>query len=102
MTFVYLATIGVLPGEQLALVELLTRPDEVLAELGCLRYEVGVNEADPLSVFVSEAWTSAQAHEASLNHPAVAEAIAAARPLLSGSFTATNFEVVGSPLHSER
>ena len=72
--------------------------DDALQAVGCLAYEVGVSDDEPDTVFVVELWESAHAHQASLALPEVKAAIAAARPLLSGSFGGFRFEVVGSPL----
>lgn len=98
MTFANVGTLGVLPGRRDELVVELTRRSAVLAEAGCLLYEVGVSEEAPDAVFVLELWTDAAAHRASLDLPEVQAAIAAARPLLSGEFGGFRFEVVGSPL----
>ena len=98
MTFANVGTLGALPGRRDELVAHLTRPAPALAEAGCLLYEVGVSEDEPDTVFVVELWTSADAHRASLQLPAVQESIAQARPLLSGVFGGHRFEVVGSPL----
>jgi len=98
MTFANVGTLGVLPGRRDELVAHLTRPSEELAAAGCLLYEVGVNDEEPDTVFVVELWTSAAAHRASLELPAVKEAIAEARPLLSGVVGGHRFDVVGSPL----
>ncbi|NTW42699.1 MAG: antibiotic biosynthesis monooxygenase, partial [Cellulomonadaceae bacterium] len=76
----------------------LTRTSATLRDLGCLAYEVGVNDEQPDTVFVVELWTSADAHRASLQQPEVRDSIAAARPLLSGEFGGFRFDVVGSPL----
>lgn len=78
--------------------ELLTRPSTILAENGCLSYEVGVNDDHPETVFVSELWVSAEAHAASLQLESVKASIAATMPLLTGEFGGFRFEVVGSPL----
>lgn len=98
MTFANVGTLGVQPGKRDEVVEILTRPSSVLAENGCLSYEVGVNDEYPETVFVSELWVSADAHEASLQLESVKAAIAAAMPLLSGEFGGFRFDVVGSPL----
>ena len=45
-----------------------------------------------------ELWRDQAAHQASLSLPEVQEAIASARPLLSGEFGGFRFTVVGSPL----
>jgi quinol monooxygenase YgiN len=98
MTFANAGTLGSAPGQRDALVAHLTQRSEVLQELGCLAYEVGVNDEQPDTVFVVELWTSAEAHQASLQRPEVQGSIAAARPLLSGEFGGFSFDVVGSPL----
>lgn len=98
MTFANVGTLGVLPGKRDELVVALTRRSTVLAEAGCLLYEVGVSEESPDAVFVMELWTDEASHRASLELPEVQAAIAAARPLLSGEFGGFRFEVVGSPL----
>lgn len=101
MTNAFLGILGAVPGRRDELVAHLTRPSEELAAAGCLLYEVGVSEDDPDSVYVMELWTSAAAHQASLQLPAVREAIAAARPLLPGTNRSHRFEVVGSPLRDD-
>lgn len=98
MTFANAGYLGTVPGSRDELVARLTQRSAVLGDAGCLLYEVGVNDEDPDKVFVVELWTSAEAHAASLGLPEVREAIAAARPLLSGEFGGFRFEVVGSPL----
>lgn len=98
MTFVNAGTIGALPGKRDALVAHLTRRSDVLERIGCQRYEVGVDDDAPDTVFVVEIWESAAAHRASLQLSEVRAAIAAARPLLSGEFGGFRFDVVGSPL----
>ncbi len=98
MTFANVGTMDVLPGRRDDLVRLLTRRSEQLAELGCSLYEVGVSDDVPDTVFVVELWSSADAHRASLQDPAVRAAIEEARPLLAGRFGGFRFEVAGSPL----
>lgn len=100
MTFANVGTLGTRPGRRDELVELLTRHNPEMAEIGCLRYDVGVSADEPDTVFVAELWESEQAHRASLALPAVQEAIAQARPLLSGEMGGFRFEVVGSPLRA--
>lgn len=101
MTFANIGTLDALPGRRDELVALLTRPSEELAAVGCLLYEVGVNDDAPDTVFVAELWVSEQAHRDSLALPAVQAAIAEARPLLSGVMGGTRFHVVGSPLRPD-
>jgi quinol monooxygenase YgiN len=98
MTFVNAGTLGAVPGKRDELVAHLTRRSDVLPEVGCLSYEVGVNDDEPDTVFVVERWESEQAHTSSLGLPEVQASIAAARPLLSGEFGGFRFTVVGSPL----
>ena len=98
MTFMNVGTLGVVQGRRAELVAYLTQRSNILSEIGCLTYEVGVNEDEPDTVFVVESWTSAEAHTASLALPEVQAAIAAARPLLSGVFGGFRFDVLGSPL----
>ena len=98
MTFVNAGTLGTAPGRRDELVALLTRRSDVLAELGCSTYDVGVAEDTPDTVFVVEVWESAAAHRRSLEHPDVRAAIAEARPILSGEMGGFGFDVVGSPL----
>lgn len=98
MVYANVGTLGASAGKRDALVAHLTERSPVLAGIGCLLYEVGVNDAEPDTVFVVELWQSAEAHRASLALPEVQASIAAARPLLSGEFGGFDFEVVGSPL----
>ena len=98
MTFANVGTLGAAPGRRDDLLAHLTRHSPVLAEAGCLLYEVGVSTDEPDTVFVVELWESAEAHRASLDLPEVRTSIEEARPLLSGVFGGFRFDVVGSPL----
>ncbi|MEQ6903114.1 putative quinol monooxygenase [Nocardioides sp. YIM 152588] len=98
MTFVNCGWLGAQPGRRDDLAAHLATPSPELAAAGCLRYDVGVSAEEPDRVFVAEVWTSAEAHRASLELPAVRASIAAARPLLSGEFGGFRFDVAGSPL----
>lgn len=98
MTFANVGTLGAVPGHRNELVALLTAHNEALAPVGCLAYEVGVSDDDPDTVLVVELWESAEAHQASLTLPEVQSVIAAARPILSGVFGGSSFEIAGSPL----
>jgi quinol monooxygenase YgiN len=98
MTFVNVGTLGTTPGRRDELVAQLVQRNARLADVGCLAYEVGVNDEQPDTVFVAEIWESADAHRASLALPEVQAAIAAARPLLNGEFGGFRFDAVGSPL----
>ena len=66
--------------------------DEVLAVLlgsttampGCLSYIIAKDPKDDNALWITEVWDSAESHKASLSLPAVKEAIAKARPLITG------------------
>jgi quinol monooxygenase YgiN len=66
--------------------------DEVLAVLlgsttampGCLSYIIAKDPKDENALWITEVWDSAESHKASLSLPAVKEAIAKARPLITG------------------
>lgn len=98
MTFVNAGTLGAIAGKRDELVAHLVQRNAALAEVGCLAYDVGVNDDSPDTVFVVELWRDRAAHRASLTLPEVQASIAAARPLLSGEFGGFDFTVVGSPL----
>jgi quinol monooxygenase YgiN len=98
MTFANVGTLGTLPGKRDELVRHLIRRNDILPQIGCLAYEVGVNDDDPDTVFVVELWESEDAHQASLALPEVQASITVARPLLSGKFGGFRFDVAGSPL----
>lgn len=98
MTFVNVGTIGAIPGKRDLLVEILTRRSPDLEAAGCLLYEVGVSADQPDTVCVAELWTSADAHQRSLQLESVQAAIQEARPLLSGEMGGFRFEIAGSPL----
>ena len=98
MTYANVGTLGSVPGKRDRLVEILTRRSADLEQAGCLLYEVGFNDEQPDTVFVAELWTSAAAHQSSLELGSVQAAIQEARPLLSGEMGGFRFEVIGSPL----
>ena len=98
MTFANVGTLGVKPGSRDEVVAILTRRNPQLEGAGCLLYEVGTNAGEPDTVYVVELWTSAEAHQASLQLDSVQSAIAEARPLLSGQMGGDRFKVEGSPL----
>lgn len=98
--FANVGTLEAVPGQRDALVDILTRRNDALRSIGCLAYEVGIDDSAPDTVFVSELWASADAHRASLELPAVRAAIAEAMPLLTGVMGGFRFTVEGSPLRS--
>lgn len=59
---------------------------------GCLSYVVALDPKDANALWITEVWTDAAAHAASLKLPSVRAAIAKGRPLIAGfgeSFTTT-------------
>ncbi|KQW52267.1 MULTISPECIES: putative quinol monooxygenase [unclassified Roseateles] len=56
---------------------------EASALPGCLSYVVAEDPADEVTVWVTEVWTDADAHKASLQLPAVKAVIAQAMPLIA-------------------
>jgi len=51
---------------------------------GCLSYVVAHDPGDADAIWITEVWTDAASHKASLSLPAVQQAIAKARPLIAG------------------
>jgi quinol monooxygenase YgiN len=51
---------------------------------GCRSYVVAADPEDPDSIWITEVWDSAEMHRASLELPAVREAITRGRPLIAG------------------
>src|SRR5699024_11536950 len=98
MSFVNIGTLGTVPGKRDEVVAILTRVNAEIANAVCLFYEVGINIAEPDTVFVTELWESAEAHQQSLELPSVKAAIAEAMPLLTGQMGGYQYTVVGSPL----
>jgi quinol monooxygenase YgiN len=68
-------------GRRAELIQLLLA--EVDALPGCLSYVVAEDPADDVTVWVTEVWTDAAAHKASLQLPAVKAVIARAMPLIA-------------------
>jgi quinol monooxygenase YgiN len=51
---------------------------------GCLSYVVATDPSDADGIWITEVWDSQASHEASLALPAVKEAIAKGRPMITG------------------
>jgi quinol monooxygenase YgiN len=95
MAYGYFGSMRTLPGRRDEVVALLADGADGLRAVGCHFYVVGVDDADDVTIWVSEVWRSREDHHASLQLPAVREAIAKARPLLTGDFTSQAYTVVG-------
>jgi len=70
------------PGQRAALAAILVPGAGGMP--GCLSYIVAEDPADADALWVTEVWTDAAAHQASLALPAVQAAIAKGRPLIAG------------------
>jgi quinol monooxygenase YgiN len=83
------------PGQGDALAAILLNAAESLrANESCLLYVVS-RGADDDTIWVSEAWTDREAHDASLDDPAAKEQIARAMPLIAGIDGRAEFEPLG-------
>ncbi len=51
---------------------------------GCLNYIIARDPADTTAIWVTEVWTDAESHKASLARPDVQAAIARVRPMITG------------------
>ena len=80
-------------GEALAAI-LFEAADALRADDSCLLYVVSRGE-DADTIWVSEAWTDREAHDASLRAPGVPETIARARPLIAGMDGRAEFTPLG-------
>ncbi len=70
------------PGTRADLIALLATGTSAMP--GCLLYVIAEDLADPDGIWITEVWSSKQAHDASLALPAVQEAIAKGRPMIAG------------------
>jgi quinol monooxygenase YgiN len=70
------------PGQRDALIAILHEGLDHMP--GNLAFVVGADSADPDSIWITELWTSKQAHDDALKLPAVAAAIGKGRPLIAG------------------
>lgn len=77
--------------------------DELLSALlngsshlpGCLSYIIAKDPANPDAIWVTEVWDSRESHKASLELPAVREAIARAMPIIASFDESFETEPVG-------
>lgn len=83
------------PGQRDAVVAILLRDVEKLKDAGCDLYVVSVSDQHPDAIFITEVWTSSEAHRASLKLPSVKQAISEAMPLLTGQFESVELKVTG-------
>ncbi len=81
------------PGKRDELIAILLR--SVGDMPGCKSYVVAEDPQDADTVWITEVWDSAASHKASLQLPAVKEAIAAAMPLIAAFGEHRETQVVG-------
>ena len=95
MPYGYLGSMKTTPGHRDDVVKILVSGAEGLREVGCLLYVVGVDDADDVTIWVSEVWQSKEQHDASLQLPETRAAVGAAMPMLTGEFTSQETTVIG-------
>ena len=84
------------PGQGEALAAILLEAAEGLqADERCLLYVVSRDLEDPDRIWVTEAWTDREAHDASLQAPGAPEMIARARQLIAGMEGRAEFAPLG-------
>lgn len=80
--FGLIGKIRAVPGQRDELARILA--EGVAGMPGCLSYVVAHDPSDADAIWVTEAWVSREAHQASLSLPSVRDAIAEGRPLIRG------------------
>ena len=74
---------------------MLAAADGLRGDAECLLYVVFRDDGDPDAVCVTEAWSTREAHDASLGRESVRAQIAQAMPLLAGPPDTTELRPVG-------
>ena len=69
-------------GQRETLLSLMTQSVEPMP--GCLSYVIARDPKDENGIWITEVWTSADHHKASLSLPSVQATITKARPLIAG------------------
>jgi len=95
MTYGYIGSMKAKPGKRDEVMAVMLAGVEGLRSAGCLQYTVGASAVDDVTVWTCEVWGTKEQHDASLQLPAVREAIAAAMPLIAGDFTRVETDVHG-------
>lgn len=81
------------PGQREAFIAILLESTEAMP--GCLSYVIARDPKDADAIWITEVWDSKESHAASLQLPAVRDAIKRARPLIAGFGEQTITEPVG-------
>ncbi|HEX7087641.1 MAG TPA: putative quinol monooxygenase [Vicinamibacterales bacterium] len=80
-------------GQREALIRILLEGTQGMP--GCLSYVIARDPGDPDGIWITEVWDSRESHAASLNLPAVQEAISRGRSLIAGFGERFETEPVG-------
>ena len=80
------------PGQRAALIAILSEGTATMP--GNMGYLIGEDSANPDAIWIVEVWATKDAHAASLQRPAVQEAIRKGRPLIAGFGTRAEFKPV--------
>lgn len=70
------------PGKRAELIAILNSGTSTMR--GCRAYLIAEDVKDPDAIWITEIWDDASSHKASLQLPAVRDAIAKGRPLIAG------------------
>jgi quinol monooxygenase YgiN len=92
------------PGRRDELLELLRQGAALMGDtpVGCLLYLISTATDDEDALWITEVWTSKDAHDASLSIPGVREIIGRAMPLIAGMSDRIEFTpITGIGLDSE-
>ncbi|UZK66780.1 putative quinol monooxygenase [Sphingomonas sp. M1-B02] len=81
-TFGMIGKMKAQPGKRTELIEILGAGTAAMP--GCLAYLVAEDATDVEAIWITEIWDKKESHAASLQLPAVREAIAKGRPLIAG------------------
>ncbi|MBL7257943.1 antibiotic biosynthesis monooxygenase [Actinoplanes sp. LDG1-01] len=95
MLYGYLGSMRTKPGHRDEVAAILTSGADGLKAAGCHLYAVALDATDDVTIWVTEAWDSKEAHDASLQLPETRAAIAQAMPMLTGEFTSQETRIVG-------
>lgn len=72
------------PGKRDEVIAILLRGTRDTPMPGCLSYVVAKDPEDENGIWITEVWDGEESHTASLQLPAVKQAIAEARPMIAG------------------
>ena len=81
------------PGKRFELVAILLAASGAMP--GCKSYVVAEDPSDSVTIWVTEVWDNQASHKASLELPAVKEAIAKAMPIIASFGEQREIKVIG-------